>query len=163
MTELRVVSENSEADFKKREAEEALAWPYKELAANLLRVVRGAGSSARLLDQMGEVIHQSREYYEVVGHWPAPRTIDNILHIKTPAEEIEEILQNDRCSQEDIDRWEDDGSMAADRAVYKICRGALQKCASQLVDQRTHERTTENNLYKGVRDLQAARETKRRR
>lgn len=163
MADFRVVSENSEEDIKKREAEEALAWPYRELAANLLRVVRGAGSSARLMDQMAEVIQRSREYYDIIGHWPAAHTIDHILRIKTPDEQMEELLQNGRCSQKDLDRWENDGTMAVDRAVYRICRGALQKCASQLVAQTTQERTAENELHEGIRGLETARDTKRRR
>lgn len=163
MADFHVVSENSEKDIKERKAEEALAWPYRELAANLLRVVRGAGSSARLLDQMAEVIRRSREYYHLIGHWPAVHTIDAILRVKTPDEQMEELLQNGRCSQEDLDRWENDGTMAVDRAVHRICRGALQKCASQLVAQTAQERTAEHELHEGIRGVNTAREKKRRR
>lgn len=163
MSDFRIISENSDEDIRRRDAEMALEWPYRALAANLLRVVRGAGNSASLLEQMGDVIRRSREYYDIVGDWPAPQTINEILRHQSPDDRTAEHLDSGRYSPADVERWEKDGSTAADRAVYKACRGALQMCASQLVSQTTQERAGKTEFHAGVRALIDCRSGKPRR
>lgn len=40
---LTVVAQNDEAEMRKQRALDALHWPTREMAANLLRVMRGHG------------------------------------------------------------------------------------------------------------------------
>lgn len=163
MSNFRIISKNSDEDLRRRDAEMALEWAYRELAANLIRVVRGAGNSAHLPEQMGNVIHRSREYYDIAGHWPAPQTINEILRYQSPDDRIAEHLDSGRYSPADVERWEKDGSTAADRAVYKACRGALQMCASQLVQQTTQGQAGKREFHAGVRALIDSRSKKPRR
>lgn len=161
MADLCIISESSEIDLAKRDVEERLAGACRQLGANMLRVMRGAGQSAALLRQMQEVVTISREYHDLFGNWPASQTIDRALRVSTPDEEVEVRRLSGRYTQEDIDRWEEDGTFDTDRAIYRVCRGALQKCASQLLEQRTQERTAEHELLEGVRELGCARERQR--
>jgi hypothetical protein len=71
MADLRIAAENSDAGIKKRRALQDLSWPLRELAANLIRIVRGAGKSHELLDQMTRVMKAMQEYCEAVGAWPS--------------------------------------------------------------------------------------------
>ena len=46
---MRLVSDQSEADMRRRETREALVWPLRDLTANLLRITKGAGKPWELM------------------------------------------------------------------------------------------------------------------
>lgn len=158
---MRVVSEQSEADLRRREAANRVHWRYRELAANLLRVVRGAGSSADLLEQMAAVISASSELKDLEGYWPDSSVIEGALRLPDPGSRMQARVEEGRFSKEDIDRWERDGTLDVNWAEHEICRGVLQMCASGLLQQSTHRSVGHNEFRDGVRALNAALEKQR--
>ena len=67
---LRLTVENSQKDIDQDRANMELRRPLRELAANILRVVRGAGNSYEIAGQCVAVIEAFHRYREKVGHWP---------------------------------------------------------------------------------------------
>jgi hypothetical protein len=80
MADIRIVSEQSEAEIERKPAEGELDWRLRELAANVLRIVRGAGKPYELLRQMQAVIDASVKFQKapplrsVAAINAAPRT-----------------------------------------------------------------------------------------
>ncbi len=62
-------------------AKEAVGWPLRELAANIIRVVRGAGKSYEIAGQCVSVIEAFQQYRDKVGQWPSSWEIDQALSI----------------------------------------------------------------------------------
>lgn len=141
MADLRVVSETPEIEIKRKRAEEDLDLPFRELAANVLRIVRGAGKPEDLLDQMQHAIDVSAQHRQVHGAWPAPSTLAEILRLDDPNIGSE---------------------VGLIRATHPICRASLQICASRLVQQDTHRRTAENDLHMRIVDIETARAKRRK-
>lgn len=52
---MRLVSENSEAELARHTAEGQVKWKIRELAADLLRIIRGAGKPYEIMRQMVEL------------------------------------------------------------------------------------------------------------
>ncbi len=139
---MKLVSENSEAEVAKQRALDDLRWPLLELAANLVRVVRGAGRAYELLPQMAKVIERAEDYRSVVGYYPSDYEISEILSVRY---------------------WdlphEDDMS----RAVGKIVQGALQSAASTLVNQSTQQAAGDSEIFEGIRWVEEVRAADRAR
>lgn len=64
-----------------------LSWAVRECAANLLRIVRGAGKPHELLLQMKKVIESAVKFQEVHGYWPDD-VIAAELHLVDERQEI---------------------------------------------------------------------------
>lgn len=138
---LKLISEKSERELEAARALEALRWPMKELAANLLRVVRGAGRAYELPEQMVSVLECMEVYRSIVGHYPTDYEISdcvNLRHLDRRGGEI-------------------------DYALESIVQGALQVAASTLVGQSTQSKAGERELIQGVEELERAREENRKR
>ena len=54
----------STADLRRRETGEALLWPLRELAANLLRMAKRGGRPVYLVRQMSDCLAALKEYAE---------------------------------------------------------------------------------------------------
>lgn len=67
---MKLVSENSEEDIKKRAVAEELERSLERLTINLLRVVAGAGEPGRLLRDIHECAIASGSYYEAHNQLP---------------------------------------------------------------------------------------------
>jgi hypothetical protein len=65
-----IVSENSEADIARHSALARVEWRLRELAANLLRIIRGAGKPYEVMLQMGELAEAIQAYQDVSGRPP---------------------------------------------------------------------------------------------
>jgi hypothetical protein len=152
------VSERSDEEIRKSEAEERLNGPLRELAANILRVVRGAGAPERLGGQMNDCLDAFAKDREAFGHWPAPWTLADILKIENEAEVWRE---RSGLDSPDVQRWSEDGTFDRAEAIHAICKGALQMTASRLLDQKTQAAAVEHEMYGGIRDLEEARERRR--
>lgn len=113
-------------------ADVELSTALTDLAANLLRVVRGAGHSYLVGRQLGACMRAYEQYQQTYTYWP-------------PSWEVSEILRFERAE-------DDDGY-----ATYTICRGALQIVASELLDQRLQRAAGETQLVRGIRSWEAAR------
>lgn len=143
---LRLAVENNQRDIDREWAKQEIEWPLRDLAANVIRVVRGAGKSHEIPRQCVAVIEAFQRYREKVGHWPASWEIDQALSIR----------QKDENASYD-DAWE------REYARETIVRGALQVAASRLVGQNTQEQRGGSELMDGVNSIERIREEARKR
>lgn len=143
---LRLAAENDQRTIDQEWARGRLRRPLRELAANVIRVVRGAGRSYEIAEQCIAVIEAYRGYFDKVGSWPAAWEVDQALAIG-----------RDRDTQVYDEAWE--------RAVARetILRGSLQVAASRLVGQNTQENRGRSELMEGVNSIIQIREEARMR
>lgn len=139
---LQVVAENTPAALVENEAVERLTWALRELTANLLRIVRGAGKPHDIVTHLDAVVETIARYRDIVGRWPLPDQISEALSIERD-EEWQQRLMGPR-----LDRF---------YAEQQIIRGVLQHVAGRLLGQTTHQSVGENELYDGIRALEEAR------
>lgn len=143
----RLVVTNTGAERARTWATEAVSWAVRDLAANLLRIVRGAGKPHEVVGQIAGLTQALASYREAFGHGLLPHELSGMLSIDHPEE------------------WRTGLKNSALHRLYaeeRIVRGALQVAASRLVEQRTQERVGERELRDGVRDLEDARAEMRR-
>ena len=140
----QIVSENSEADVARRRAVDEMAWPLKELAANLIRTVRGAGTPGLLASQMVAVLKKLESYHDAVGSYPSGGEISEALSIRFRHQEA-------GIPRDDFEA-----------AIATIVQGALQVAASELLGQHTQISAGETEMLDGVRRLEQHWETVRR-
>ncbi len=124
-----------------------MGWALREMTANLLRVVRGAGKPYEIGRQAQALVDEFGKYYAVAGRFPPSEELSRFLDVSRD----EEILA--QCSEESRERA---------YAEERIFRGVLQVVASRLVDQRTQESAGRDEMSQGIRDLKEARERLRR-
>jgi hypothetical protein len=114
---LSLAAEAQPHEIERAQAVRELTWSTKEMAANLLRVIRGAG---RPLDLPQQIINFADEILEV----------SKSAHVWAVSSAIEEALQSAMPS------WD---SHESDQHEGDIVSGALQWVASRLVHQRAQE------------------------
>ncbi|WP_128925756.1 hypothetical protein [Bradyrhizobium guangxiense] len=152
-----------EEQVRRREwAKGDISWAVRECAANLLRIVRGAGKPHELLLQMKKVIDSAVKFQEVHGYWPDD-VIAAELHLDDERQEILERCRAGNLSQADIDRWRNDGTLDEMSAEYITFCGALQVIASRMIGQKTQESAGDSEFHRGLRELEEVREGRRRR
>ncbi len=138
---LRVASETSEYERKIERGRQEIDYPLRELAANIIRVVRGAGRAYDIGRQCVEVIEAYKRYHEFVERWPADHEITRALSLP-------DLFDSD---------LEDDEFDHA-RAIQRIVRGALQMTASEILAQRLQFAAGQEELYAGVFEIERRRE-----
>jgi hypothetical protein len=129
------------------DATDRVSWALRNMTANLLRIVRGAGKSCEVGGQIEELVQALNGYHKVVGHGPPPEDLSQMLSIDRDEEWC------GRASPVELLRTE---------ARDHIVRGALQITASRLVRQLTHEHKGEDELRDGILQLEEARAEMRR-
>lgn len=137
------------------------SWAIRELTANMLRVVRGAGKSYELLVQMQAVIDKAIKYRDLHAYWPSSDVIANMLRLES---EMHTTLERGRAgtlAQEHIDRWWNDGTFDRMMAEHTMYRGVLQIVASRMIGQNTQERAGDSEFFEGLRRLEKTREEQR--
>jgi hypothetical protein len=140
-----VIAMNSESEIRRRRAAENVEWPLRDLTANLIRVVRGAGKPYAIRDQLAAVLTAMSDYRDAAGRWPSSDELANMVAMQRP-------------------QWLETTSSeirAEDWAKSRIIRGALQMTASELLGQRTQEAAGESEMYDGINQIEDLR-TKRR-
>jgi hypothetical protein len=142
---VRVVVENSEAEVARRRAADEIIWPLEQLAANLIRTVRGAGTPGRLASQMVAVLTKFERYRDAVGSYPSGGEISEALSIRYRHHE----------GGTDYDEFE--------YAEADVVQGALQIAASELLGQSAQKSAGQTELLAGVRRLEAYWEAERKR
>lgn len=145
---LRVVSSQSQKELARRRADAELSPPFRTLAANLLRVVRGAGRPEALGEQMFACLEALQRYQQAHGAIPRAR----VLRLALDPEEASFETGNwaELQDQEALKWLSMSGQPEKLEAERKLLRGALQICASRLVGQHTQEIVGEHELYSGV-------------
>ena len=132
---MKVVSENSDRDLARKRAIEEVERSIRMLAANCLRVVRGAGDADNLGMEAKQFVDALLHYHEKVGYWP-------------PSEELRTALEIDsrprRAGREANEEFDD--SYAREIVIHGALRVAapvrLQaasrtRCASRIPDGQT--------------------------
>ncbi|MBB6465585.1 hypothetical protein HNQ96_001443 [Aminobacter lissarensis] len=143
---LRLAVENDQREIDHEQAKRDIEWPLRDLAANIIRVVRGAGKSYEIASQCVLVLKVFQQYRDRVGCWPSSWEIDEALSIRRESE-----------NPTYDDAWE------REHARDTIIRGALQVTASRLVGQNTQEQRGRSEMMDGVRELEHIREEARKR
>ncbi|HZG10171.1 MAG TPA: hypothetical protein VEZ70_14440 [Allosphingosinicella sp.] len=132
---LRVAASQSDAQLAASDVLAALKWPLREMAANLLRVVRGAGKPYEIGSNAATVLRAFQDYRAVVGHYPSSDEIAALLDIK-PDPARYEGASDDYISQ--------------GFAMQQVMRGGLQLAASTLLDQSTQKAAARSEILDGV-------------
>lgn len=126
------------------ESEDAGA-ALRVLAANIMRVLRGAGKPYDLPNEAAAFVEACDRYFSAHKRLP---DLKNPLH---RALNTFDFLRG--STPVDIARWEADGSMDRLRAINAICRSALQISASRLLGQTNQEERGEEELLRGIKDF----------
>lgn len=137
---LHIAAEQNEASLKQQEearrhaiAASDVRWALIELAANIMRISRGAGRSPDIGPQCVGVIESFEAYRQVVGMWPSSYEISTALAWMPDHEERVQLNWSER-----------------EYSVADIVGGSLQIAASSLLRQRTQEAAGENQMYRGL-------------
>lgn len=125
------------------QAENEVRWALRTLAANILRVTRGAGKPYLLVEHAADFLKSVIAYQEVSGHPLMAEVLSQALDIQ-PDREL-----NPQISAASIDRKE---------AAHTMVRGALQIAAACLMEQRTQRAAGESELYQGMRSMEQAQQ-----
>lgn len=138
---LRIVSENDREDIDSAAAMCQVEATLRELAANIIRVVRGAGKPCNIMNQCTDFVNAVDRYHDQAGVWPSDWDINQALSIHRELS----------LAEIDID-WERE-------AIYEAAmRGSLQVAASRLAGQRVQEQRAESQVLDAVKGLMQHRE-----
>lgn len=155
---MRLVSERTEAQIQAYEALIDLKQALRRLTANLMRVARGAGSSAELSAQMVACLDAMVGYYDAAGNDVPSWDLDQMLDREAAYAEYRPWIKADAEAQA---RWEADGTTDCALADQSIRRASLQVMASMLVNQAPQQRKGEVDFAEAIRGREAARERRR--
>jgi hypothetical protein len=144
---MRLAAENPHADPARRRAIAAVSWPLRDLASNLMRVVRGAGKPHEIVRQTRALMEAFADYHEATGEPPSADVLADILSIERDPEIIQHLERHQ------VDRLD---------AEQLVIHGALQVAASRLVEQKTQETVGRHELHEGVRAIREADDEVRR-
>jgi hypothetical protein len=149
---LRIASEQSETNIRKKRAHEQLTRDLRRFAANFLRVTSGSGKPIDLLHQMEKLAASLRAYAAAHdGSLPPAKVFHQILDSRAALIEYRPWIKDvDEASKL---RWEADGSYARQDAIAGIIKAGLRMIASELVDQMTQHNIAESDFYEHVRRL----------
>ena len=146
--EFRLVSERDEKEIAAERAYSDLVWRTKQLAANILRVIAGAGSSDELLDQSRMMVSAAESLTDIIGNTlVAGMVIERVLRsldwraINT---------DYSRPTDEDLARLESDGSANVERTQSAVLQAACRLVAAQLAAQPEQESVSLNKFITAV-------------
>lgn len=143
---MKVVATNSAADLAREHAMLDVQSALAELAANLLRVIRGAGKPYMLPRNAADFLKAVVAYNEITGPIPFEGRVLDALDI---GYDLDARLEMSPDNQERT------------LAEEQIVQGALQIAASQILGQKTQERAGSSEMHAGIRDLEALRRRQR--
>jgi hypothetical protein len=144
---MKVISESSELEIAHQRAMPHVEWALRELAANLIRVTRGAGAPQSIGRQAQELIDNLVAYRDAVGHLPDPDQIASALDVDKTRE-----IRLDKSDADLDDRY----------AIETIISGSLRTAAARLLRQRLQESAGEREMDSGLRELEVVKEARRR-
>jgi hypothetical protein len=160
MPDFTVIESGGPAGRDRRLAEQEFAFALREAAANMLRIVRGAGKPYALLEQMSDVVAAAVKVREVTGQLPMD-ILETVLHRESKTEAIQEKRRAGEIDETSIERWQDDGTFDKLESEDSIKAGVLQIIASQFVGQRTQECAGESEMRNGINEAFKARQKAR--
>jgi hypothetical protein len=154
---MKLVSENSESDIKKRAASEEFEQKLEGLAINMLRVIAGAGEPARLLRDIHECALATREYRDVHSEYPSAFQIAKLLDLHTYDRE-----QWESWSDAERERWLEDGTFAVQIAAARIRQASLRIVAAQWAGQKTVLSNADRLFFEATKSYDDAKEFHRK-
>jgi hypothetical protein len=131
--------------WAKQEFSEAI----RETAANMLRIIRGAGKPHELLGQMKAAIDSAIKFRELHNQWPFDVISTDLLL----EDEMETILakgQRGEIDEARIDRWWKDGRFDRMMAKHTISKGVLRVIASELIGQDLQKSHGDDEFHQGI-------------
>lgn len=137
---MKLVSSNTDAEIERKRLTDQVERAARELAANVLRVVRGAGKSYELVGQAANLAVLSQQYFEVAGVWPDTEIAEAIA--------LPEPRRHSGL---------DEAELLIQRGLHTATRGALQLAASEIVGQRTQATAGESELFDGINSVERGR------
>src|SRR3546814_16373037 len=114
---MEVVSSNSDAEIARNDALQGLRWRLRELAANLMRIARGAGKPHGVGEQVYAVLGGYRAYHAAAGYYPGKDEIADAVSLGPP--------EGKRSGVDDL-------SVQVDRGDQQKLTGRLQVDAARL-------------------------------
>lgn len=146
---VKLVAEQSEAERERLRAEaaremalERIDSGLRELAANIMRVARGAGRPEILPRQAADFVRAVSEHKDAAGIYPLADVYVETLDIR-----------------EDDPRFRADEHYTGQQCII---RGSLQMVASRLLGQATQESAGETEMYRGINAIEEARSEARK-
>ncbi|MGJ5075519.1 hypothetical protein [Bradyrhizobium oligotrophicum] len=162
------VIDGSGPDKEERQREEErnrtrsrFSWAIRDCAANMLRIIRGAGKPYELLAQMQEAINAAVEFRDVHGHLPSD-VIADVLKIEDRMAQDRLRLEDGSLDRAAYDRSWENGYFDRLNAEEQIYRGALRAIAAQLLGQNLQQIAGEREFDDGVSALERAKEKQRK-
>lgn len=155
---MQVVSERSEAEIQTHAAEAKVRHALRVLAANIMRITRGAGASEKLGMQMVACLDAMVEYRDAAGHGVPSWVLNQMLDPDKAQAEFRPWARQDEA---DMARWEAEGTLDCEDADRDVRRACLQIAASMLVNQLPQMSQGETDLFEAINRREAARERRR--
>lgn len=141
---IRLAIENDKKAVDKAWAKHDLERPLRQLAANIMRVSRGAGEPYSIIMQCVEVVKGAQSYNEKCGEWPDDVDVKDALDFHDPRlRDYTRTYDERRSSMEDI------------------IEGALRMAAGRIVGQKLQEDHGEKDLLAAIRRLEEYRAEQR--
>lgn len=137
---IRLAVANDQSGIDKARAKEAIEWPLRELAANVMRISRGAGKPYEILEDCIKVVQRFQQYREVHGVWPSSSEVQEILNFHDPR------LRDYSLPYDEMAH-----------AIERIARGSLRMAAGRLVSQQLQADHGENEMLDGIREIEEFR------
>src|SRR5262245_54650182 len=109
MPDLRIAAEMSETEIKRERAAAILRASLRELTANLMRIVRGAGKPYDVGEQLVAALSAFKDYREAVGEWPSQYEISEALSIPNALDGLRQGKAEGRITAQDWEQWSADG------------------------------------------------------
>ncbi len=145
---LKIVSSQTSTHIELNRAEGDLEFPFRDLAANVIRTVRGAGRPEDLVAQMSACLEAAEAYRKLTGHYPKAKIYRRFLNLAEFA--FDPTKWADDREKEAINQLAMSGYPVRIEAEGMIHRGAMQVAASRLLGQHTQEVLGDHELYMGV-------------
>lgn len=142
---LVVVAENTQQQIDTSFAQEDLDYALRQLAANIIRVVRGAGNPDEIIVQCAKVVDTAIAFREAAERVPSPVSVASAIKLK-----------------HDSLQYDDSFWFSRQLADRKMISGVLQFAASRLLGQLTQERRGETEMHEAYRDMESAYEELRK-
>jgi hypothetical protein len=153
--------EERDGQLQRDWVEEELSGVIRDVAANMLRIIRGAGKPYDLLRQIKTVVEVADRFQHLHQRFPSD-IIANILRLESEAETIiARVREGDGFSQSDVDRWLADGTFEKMWAEHTVLCGSLQIIASDLVGQTTQKTAGQREFRDGLREVERVRADRR--
>lgn len=145
---LKVVSSQTSTQIERNRAEGDLEFPFRNLAANVIRTVRGAGRPEDMVAQMLACLDAAEAYRKLTGHYPKAKIYRRFLNLAEFY--FDPTTWADEREKEAIKQLAMSGYPERIEGERMIHRGALQVAASRLLGQHTQEVLGDHEMYAGV-------------